>query len=112
MQKPFTPKNQRTGFGATQEHSNFFSGATELVVPDQLRSGVGKPCWYAPGVQRTYDELAEHCDTTIIPARGRRPKDKANVEVGVLVRSALVTLPYEYPFVGSGVWPDWRKSYS
>lgn len=69
---------------------SFFGGVTELVVPDQLRSGVSKPCWYEPGVQRTYDELADHYDTTIIPARGRRPKDKAKVEVGVQIAQRWV----------------------
>lgn len=64
---------------------SFFGGVTELVVPDQLRSGVSRPCWYEPGVQRTYDEMADHYNTTILPARGRRPKDKAKVEVGVQV---------------------------
>lgn len=71
--------------GSHRRSFEFFGGVTELVVPDQLRSGVSKPCWYEPGVQRTYDELADHYDTTIIPARGRRPKDKAKVEVGVQV---------------------------
>ncbi len=68
-----------------QRAFEYFGGVTELVVPDQLRSGVSRPCWYEPGVQRTYDEMADHYDTTIMPARGRRPKDKAKVEVGVQV---------------------------
>lgn len=63
----------------------FFGGAPEVFVPDQLKSGVTTPCRYEPGVQRTYRELAEHFGVTVIPARARRPKDKAKVEVAVLI---------------------------
>lgn len=38
----------------------YFGGVTRAVVPDQLKSGVTKACRYEPGVQRTYEELAEH----------------------------------------------------
>lgn len=41
----------------------YFGGVPELLVPDQLRSGVSKPCRYEPGVQRTYEELASHYNT-------------------------------------------------
>ena len=63
----------------------YFGGATRAVVPDQLRSGVSVPCRYEPGIQRTYEELAEHYGTVILPARPASPRDKAKVEVGVLV---------------------------
>ena len=63
----------------------YFEGATEIVVPDQLRSAIGRPCAYEPGVARTYGELARHYGTAIVPARPARPKDKAKVEVGVQV---------------------------
>lgn len=63
----------------------YFGGATKVLVPDQLRSGVGKPCWYEPGIQRTYDEMAAHYGSVVVPARGGKPKDKAKVESGVLV---------------------------
>ncbi len=43
------------------------------------------PCRYEPGVQRTYDEMAQHYGTTILPARPRHPRDKAKVEVGVQI---------------------------
>jgi len=63
----------------------FFGGVPELLVPDQLKSGVTEPCRYEPGVQRTYEELALHYDTVVLPARPRKPKDKAKAEVGVQV---------------------------
>ena len=63
----------------------FLDGVPGAIVPDQLRSGVTTPCRYEPGVQRTYEELAEHYGTTVLPARPAHPKDKAKVEVGVQV---------------------------
>ncbi len=44
---------------------------------DQLKSGVTVPCRYEPGVHRVYAELAAHYGTTILPARPRKPRDKA-----------------------------------
>lgn len=61
----------------------FFGGVSELVIPDNLKSGVTKPCRYEPDLNRTYQDLATHYSTAIIPARVRKPKDKAKVEVGV-----------------------------
>ncbi len=61
----------------------FFGGATELLVPDNLRSAVTKPHRYEPDLNPTYHDLAEHYGIAILPARARRPRDKAKVEVGV-----------------------------
>ena len=63
----------------------FFGGVTQVWVPDQLRSAVSGPHRYDPDTNRTYAELAEHYGAVVIPARPRKPKDKAKVEVGVLV---------------------------
>lgn len=64
---------------------DFFGGCTELWVPDNLRSGVSKASRYEPDINPTYNDLAEHYDVAVLPARARRPKDKAKVENGVLV---------------------------
>jgi transposase len=63
----------------------YFGGVTAAYVCDQLRSGVTVPCRYEPGVQRTYEEWAEHHGTVILPARAAHPRDKAKVEAAVLV---------------------------
>ena len=63
----------------------FFGGATELWVPDNLKSGVTKPDRYEPELNPTYANLAEYYGVAVIPARVRKPKDKAKVEVGVLL---------------------------
>lgn len=64
---------------------DFFGGCTELWVPDNLRSGVSKASRYEPDINPTYQDLAEHYGVAVLPARARRPKDKAKVENGVLV---------------------------
>lgn len=63
----------------------YFGGVTALVVPDQLRSGIKSPCRYEPFVQRTYAQWARHYGTAVLPARPRKPRDKAKVEVAVQV---------------------------
>jgi transposase len=63
----------------------YIGGVPALIVPDQLRSGVAAPCRYEPGVQRTYEEMATHYNTSVLPARPAHPRDKAKVEVAVQV---------------------------
>ena len=63
----------------------FIGGVPEILVPDNLLSGITKACRYEPGVNRTYQELAVHYGAAVIPARVRKPKDKAKVEAGVLL---------------------------
>ena len=63
----------------------FFHGVPELVVPDNLGSAVTRPHRYEPDTHPTYTDLAEHYGFAILPARVRRPRDKAKVEVGVQI---------------------------
>lgn len=63
----------------------FFGGVPEIVVPDNLRSGVTKVCFYEPDLNPTYQEMAAHYGVAVIPARVGRPRDKAKAEVGVQV---------------------------
>lgn len=71
--------------GAHARAFEFFGGVPRDVVPDQLKSGVTKACRYEPKIQRTYEELALHYGTTVLPARPAHPKDKAKVEVAVQI---------------------------
>lgn len=61
----------------------FFQGCPELLVPDNLLSGVRKSHLYEPDINATYQAMAEHYGVVIIPARVRTPKDKSKVENGV-----------------------------
>lgn len=78
----------------------YFGGATTLVIPDQLRTGVSDPCRYEPGVQRSYADWARHYGTVVLPARPAKPRDKAKVEAAVLVaeRWILARLRHEIFF--------------
>ena len=63
----------------------FFGGVTEILVPDNLKSGVKHASYYDPEINPTYSDLAQHYGVTVLPARPYKPKDKAKVECGVLV---------------------------
>ena len=72
----------------------FYGGCPAVFVPDNLRSGVTHPCRYEPEVNRSYADLARFYGAVVIPARVRKPKDKAKAEAGVLLaqRWILATL--------------------
>jgi transposase len=71
--------------GAHVRTAEYMGGVTELWVPDNLKSGVKKPNRYEPDLNPTYADLAQHYGTAVIPARVRKPRDKAKVEQGVLL---------------------------
>jgi transposase len=64
---------------------SYMGGVARALVPDQLRTGVSTANRYEPEIQRTYEELALHYGTTILPARPASPRDKAKVEVAVQI---------------------------
>ncbi len=63
----------------------FFGGVSQVIVPDNLKSGVSKACRYDPELNPCYAQMAAHYGTVVIPARPRKPQDKAKAEVGVQV---------------------------
>jgi transposase len=71
--------------GSHQRSFTFLGGLPELVVPDNLLSGVTKAHRYEPDLNPTYLEMATHYGVAIVPARIRKPKDKAKAEVGVQI---------------------------
>jgi transposase len=68
----------------------FFGGVTAQIVSDNLRSGITKACFYEPAINRSYAEMAAHYGTAIVPARPRKPRDKAKVEVAVQVATRWI----------------------
>ena len=60
-------------------------GVPELVVPDNVKTAIVKASFYDPQVNRTYADMAAHYGTAILPARPRKPRDKAKVEQAVLI---------------------------
>lgn len=81
-----TPTQQMPDWTGGHVHAlEFIGGVPLVVVPDNTKTAVKSPCWYDPDINLTYQELAEHYGFAVIPARKRRPKDKAKVEGGVLI---------------------------
>ena len=68
-----------------QRAFEYFGGVPSAVIPDNLKSAVSKACRYEPDINPTYQEMATHYGVVILPARVRKPKDKAKVEGGVLI---------------------------
>lgn len=63
----------------------YFGGVPRIVVPDNLKTGITKACFYEPDINPTYLDMANHYGTVVIPTRVRKPKDKAKVETGVQI---------------------------
>jgi transposase len=63
----------------------YFGCLARMLVPDNLKSGVNNACFYEPELNPTYAEMAEHYGCAVLPARPQKPRDKAKVEVGVLI---------------------------
>jgi transposase len=68
----------------------FIDGCPEILVPDNLKSGVTKAHRYDPELNKTYQDLSVHYGVAIVPARSRKPRDKAKVEQGVLLAERWV----------------------
>jgi transposase len=54
---------------------------------------VTRACYYEPGINKTYEEMADYYGTVVIPACKRKPRDKAKVENGVLQVERWVLAP-------------------
>lgn len=71
--------------GAHARMSEYFGGSSEIWVPDNPKCAITRACRYDPGVNRSYVECAAHYGAVVVPARVRKPRDKAKVEVAVQV---------------------------
>lgn len=69
--------------GAHVRMFRFLGGVPRLVVPDNLKSAVHKASFYDPEINRSYGMMTAHYGVGVLPARVRRPRDKAKVENGV-----------------------------
>jgi len=76
--------------GAHVHALDFLGGVPKAAVPDNLKAGITKPSRYEPGINRTYQELADHYGFVVLPARPRKPRDKAKVEAAVGIVSRYV----------------------
>jgi transposase len=63
----------------------FYEGCPQILVPDNTKTGVTRACLYEPDLNPTYQEFAIHYGVAVMPARPRKPRDKAKVESAVQV---------------------------
>ena len=71
-------------------------GVPELVVPDNIKTGITAACYYEPDLNPTYQEMARHYGTAILPTRVRAPRDKGKVENGVQQVERWVLAPLRH----------------
>ena len=83
--EPVLHQDLPTWIGCHVRMSEYFGGVTSIWVPDNPKVGVTRADRYDPDLNPTYAELARHYETAVIPARPRRPRDKAKVEAAVLI---------------------------
>ena len=84
-------QNLPSWIGAHTRAFEYFGGVAALLIPDNLKSGVSKACWYEPELNPTYLEMCQHYGTVAMPARAVKPRDKAKVEAGVLLVTRWIT---------------------
>ena len=81
-----TPSQELPFWVGCHIHAFEFMGAVPMIViPDNLKSGVTHPSRYEPDLNPTYQDLATHYGTVVIPARVKKARDKAKVESSVLI---------------------------
>jgi transposase len=88
----------------------YFQGVARIIVPDNPKVGVSSPCRYEPDLNPTYHDMARHYGCAIIPARARKPKDKAKVETAVQIVERWILAPlrkrifFSLPEVNRAIW--------
>lgn len=78
-------QTQADWLGGLARALGFIGGVTALIVPDNPKALVTVANPYEPELNRATAEFAEHYGTVILPARPKKPQDKAKVEAGVQV---------------------------
>ena len=91
-------RSQKLGdfIGSCVRTLEYFGGVPQIAVPDQLRSAVKGPDRYDPELNPSYAEFAAHYGMAVVPARPRKPKDKAKVENAVLQIERWVLAPLRH----------------
>src|SRR5215469_2891980 len=87
----FLSQNLGSWISAHVNAYNFYGGATRILTPDNLKTGVQKADWYSPVINKTYNEMTDYYGTAVIPTGIRKPKAKATVERTVGMLSTWIT---------------------
>lgn len=96
--EPVLAEDLATWVGCHVRALEYFGGVPGVVVPDNLKAAVRRPDRYEPELNPTYAELARHYGFAVVPARVRKPRDKAKVEAAVLLaeRWILAVLRHQH----------------
>ena len=78
---------------ATQNALHFFGGVSRVLIPDNLKSAVQKADKYEAEINTAFMDFANHYGTTVLPARSRKPQDKAIVEKTVSIAYSRIFAP-------------------
>ena len=70
---------------ACENALHYFGGVPQAIVPDNLKSAVTKSDRYEPTVNEAFEDFADHYQTSLLPARAYRPRDKSLVEGAVKI---------------------------
>jgi transposase len=88
----------------------YFQGVAQIIVPDNPKVGVSAPCRYEPDINPTYHDMARHYGCAVIPARVRKPQDKAKVETAVQIVERWILAPlrkrtfFGLPELNQAIW--------
>lgn len=82
--------------GAHVRALEHLGGVPAAIVPDNLKSGITKACRYQPDLNPSYQDFAEAYGVTVLPARVRKPRDKAKVETGVQIVERQMLAPLRH----------------
>ena len=94
---------------------HFYKGVPAAIVPDNLKSAVTKSNRYEPTLNETFLDFAEHYNTTILPARVYKPRDKSLVEGAVKILYTRVysviskRIFYSLKDLNSAIWEELEK---
>lgn len=86
-------QNQEDFMRSTERAIRYFGGVPSALVPDNLKSGVITASIYEPIINNLFADFADHYRTAVVPARARKPKDKAHVENAVKISYRRIFAP-------------------
>ena len=83
--EPFRNREQEAWIDAHVHTFEYFGGVPRIIMPDNTKTAITKIDSHDPEENRTYAEMARHYGAAVVPARVRKPQDKAPVETGVQI---------------------------
>ena len=106
-----TPSQGKEDFISSVENAlQFYGGVPAAIVPDNLKSAVTKSNRYEPTLNETFLDFAEHYNTTVLPARAYKPRDKSLVEGAVKILYTRIysvvskKIYYELKELNEAIW--------